>query len=388
VSLTINGGTDNDIQTDFIHILPDKSPPYSGVDGGDFERHVLDYAAETLSGTPFERGTSNIAGKQGTFNGRSAWVTGLSQNNYSDQTDTRLYTPNFDFSTLAVYTLRFRSRFYTEASYDGFRVEYSLDKGDSWAPLGANGIQANWYNFANTNRPTAFPAGEAFFAGNRSNAFNEYYYDVTSLTGNPNVAFRFRFRTDQYVTAPGVAIDNFEIDNYLLSAFILDFQGEWKNGGAELAWLASTDGSPTAFELERSKTGNDFRSIVRIPFIPNNGEHIYEFRDEDAEAGINYYRLRWQNIDGAVAFSDHIVAITKPLNGFSIYPNPVQDQLNLQLDFAANISLINMNGQVMLTKQLETGKHQVDMSQFAAGTYIIELLNREGERFTQKLIVR
>jgi PKD repeat protein len=387
VTLSINGGADADIQTDYIHILPDRPTPYAAADGGSFETNVLDFAPEAISGTPFERGSSAVNGKQGTFGGSNAWVTGLSQNNYTDLTDARLYTPNYDFSLLGVYTLRFRSRFYTEANYDGFRIEYSLDEGDSWTPLGINGTQVNWYNFANTAWTTSFPINEAYFAGNRSNAFNEYFYDVTFLSGNPNVAFRFRFKTDGYVTAPGVAIDNFEIDNYLLTANLLGFEGKWENRAALLQWVAETDGSSEYFNLERSSSGNDFEEVAQIPFVSGDVVSTYEFLDKEASVGLNYYRLKWQDVNGATAFSNTIT-LTRPENGFSLYPNPATDFVNIQLDFDAEVKLIDMKGQVARQMSLNSGTHRIALQDLPKGIYIAEIMTVDGGKYGGKVVVR
>ncbi len=387
VRLTINGGADTDVQNNFIHILPDKTPPYSAADGGDFETNILDFAPESVSGTAFERGNSGINGKHGTFSGRNAWVTGLNQSNYTDLTDARLYTPNYDFSLLGVYTLRFRSRFYTETAYDGFRLEYSLDRGDNWTPLGVNGAQANWYNFANTASTTSFPWNEAFFAGNSSSNFEEYYFDLTFLSGKPDVAFRFRFKSDPFITAPGVAIDNFEIDNYLLAVSLLTFEGQWENRAAKLEWVAQTDGNAAFFSLERSSTGSDFAEIANIPFATQNGDAMYSFFDKNAAIGLNYYRLRWQDVNGALAYSN-VIAVTRPSEGFSLYPNPAHKQVNLQLDFDAQLRLLNMKGQTVRQFSLPAGIHYLPLQGLEAGMYLLEISSNDGRKRSAKLIVR
>lgn len=387
VSLAINGGVDTDVQSNYIHILPDKATPYIASDGGDFETHVLDFAPESISGTPFERGSSAIIGKQGTFSGSNAWVTGIAPSNYTDLTDARLYTPNYDLSLLGVYTLRFRSRFYTEPSYDGFRLEYSTNKGDSWLPLGITGTQANWYNFANSASTTSFPLNTSFFTGNGSNAFNEYYYDVTFLSGNPDVAFRFRLKTDPYVTAPGVAIDNFEIDNYLLAANLVAFEGKWENRAAMLQWAAETDGSSEIFTLERSSTGSDFEEVAQVPFAQEDGVSTYEYLDKEATLGLNYYRIRWHDVNGATAFSKTIT-LTRPENGFSIYPNPASDFVNIQLDFDAEVRLVNMKGQVLKQVKLDQGKHPISLNEIPEGVYLVEILSTTGQKLSSKLVVR
>ncbi|MBL0201532.1 MAG: hypothetical protein IPP81_15735 [Chitinophagaceae bacterium] len=53
-----------------------------------------------------------------------------------DNTDASLMTPNYNFSAIGGYLLRFQSKRSTEAGYDGFRIEYTLDSGRNWLPLG------------------------------------------------------------------------------------------------------------------------------------------------------------------------------------------------------------------------------------------------------------
>jgi len=165
--------------------------------GGNFDVNQLDFGSETTSGTAFERGNSAIGGKNGTNSGSNAWVTGLTSGNYSNNSDTRLWTPNYNLTLPGTYTLRFYRKNSFEIAWDGMRVEYSLDKGDNWTALG--NVMGNWYDYANGANTTAYPLNEPFFNGTRS-SFTLCEYDISGLSGNANVAFRIRFKSDGYVT--------------------------------------------------------------------------------------------------------------------------------------------------------------------------------------------
>ncbi|TAE08017.1 MAG: hypothetical protein EAZ95_17650, partial [Bacteroidetes bacterium] len=209
VTLSINNNASTATKTMFV--MPTVTPDYLLANGGDFETNVGHFAGVALSGTGFERGNSTIAGKNGVASGSSAWVTGLTTSVYDHQTEAHLYTPNFNLSTTGTYTLQFKTKFKTETNYDGFIVQYSTNKGSTWTQLG-NATATNWYNGTVSSNVGAggFAAGTKFFTGTIS-TFETKSFDVSFLAGNANVAFRFVFKTDDFVADAGVAIDDFQI---------------------------------------------------------------------------------------------------------------------------------------------------------------------------------
>ncbi|MBL0146354.1 MAG: PKD domain-containing protein [Chitinophagaceae bacterium] len=178
VTLTINSGASTLVKNLYIHILPNRGTPYALTDGGNFEVNPLDFGVDNLAGTPWEKGNSAVAGKNGVVSGSNAWVTGLT-GNYADNTDASLMTPNYNFTAIGAYLMRFQSKRNTESGYDGFRVEYTLDSCRNWLPLGTI-TAANWYNFANTIGDASFPVNEAFFDG--SVATYTQFSNTTELT--------------------------------------------------------------------------------------------------------------------------------------------------------------------------------------------------------------
>jgi len=210
VKLTINGGQTNTVIDSFIQILPSRGIPYLAANGGNFETNLNDFGPELINGISFERGNSNMQGKDGVVSGINAWVTSLSSY-YPINTETRLYTPIFNFTKAGTYTLSYQVKNVFETAYDGYNWEYSLNAGDSWTILG-NDVQANWYDYPNndSSKTTAFPVNLAFFNANNL-AYTTKQFDVSTLAGNPKVCFRVIFKSDSNNTNPGMAIDDFEI---------------------------------------------------------------------------------------------------------------------------------------------------------------------------------
>jgi hypothetical protein len=209
VSLTINSNL-NETKNNYVHILPDRDLNYDLTNGGNFEVNSDDFVGESLTDNfNFVRGNSATTGKNGVASGSNAWVTNLSDN-YPGKAEVRLYTPNFDFSRPGTYTLEFKTKFQTEANFDGFIVEFSTDKGNNWQQLG-NAISNNWYNSTRSNQSEGgFMGGTPMFSGTIS-TYETKTLDISSLAGNTDVAFRFVFKSDEGTERAGVAIDDFRI---------------------------------------------------------------------------------------------------------------------------------------------------------------------------------
>lgn len=304
VTLTINNGAATVTRTNYILILPNRGTPYLAANGGNFDVNANDFGAETPYGTGWVRGNSSTSGKNGTYSGSFAWVTGLS-GNYVNHSVSYLYTPNFNFSATGTYTISFYAKYNVETDWDGFRVEYSLDKGSTWNLLGTTG--GSWYNYANTlYYGTAFPYGEPFFTGSTS-GYVLRQFATSALQGNPNVAFRIVFRSDVLITAPGVAIDNFEIlgpTNTTLPVELVTFEGSNAGNVNLLRWVTASEFNNHGFEVQRSLRA-DFWEV--IGFVSGRGTTslptTYVFADSFLNDPAYYYRLRQVDFDGSAEFS-------------------------------------------------------------------------------------
>jgi PKD repeat protein len=274
ISLTINGNL-TATKTNYITVLPYKGTPYTPADGGNFEVNNGQFAPENISGTPWQRGKSNIPNKDSAHSGTNAWVTGINDTLYQNSTEAILYCPNYKFTAAGTYTIKFWGKFSTEAGWDGFRVEYSTDKGDTWTYIG--GISPTWYNFPNSVQNTVFPANEPYFSGPQP-FYKQYSADASSLAGQNNVAFRFVFKSDANTQDNGVAIDDWEVAGP-------------PNGVTETG--NNLTGIPQKYELSQNFP-NPFNPVTKINFaIPKQGLvtlKIYDITGREVATLINEIR--------------------------------------------------------------------------------------------------
>ncbi|WP_296620979.1 PKD domain-containing protein [Marivirga sp.] len=211
VSLTITSpdGSDTIIKENLIKVIPNRQIPYTLEDGGNLEGANGDFSILNISGSGFTLGKSTIPGKEGTASGENAFVTAINAEEYENDSEAYIYTPELNFESLGNYEFTFETNYQFEDNWDGFIVEYTLDRGQSWIKL--NDEQAEgWYNQI-SDAQSVFGNQVPIFSGNTANKFERKFTDVSFLGGEGNVSFRIKFLTDAAVIDAGMAIDNFEI---------------------------------------------------------------------------------------------------------------------------------------------------------------------------------
>jgi trimeric autotransporter adhesin len=153
----------------------------------------------------------------------------------------------------------------------------------------------------------------------------------------------------------------------------LTFTGFYKNNAVELEWRTATELNNKGFEVERSADGAQFESIG---FVNGNGTtneaHTYTFEDAKPHQPLTYYRLRQIDFDGKTDYSQTIVLKNKTAqNGIVFYPNPAQNELNIQSDSPTTIKIIDAVGKLLQTIAVEIGTQTINISTLPAGVYYL-----------------
>ncbi len=400
VTLTINNGASTATENNLVQILPNRNAPYALADGGNFETNPGDFGNNLVSGTKWERGSSTIPGKSGTNSGANAWVTGLTSTVYADKGESQLWSPNYNFTGQTALTLSFFAKFNTEPEYDGFRIEYSLDKGNTWLPLGTTAA-ANWYNFGNTTQNTSFPINEAFFAGNVSTAFVQYSRNISFLAGNANVAFRANFKTDDNTNGPGAVIDDWTISGntapptpvYALTSFT----AARVNNDVQLNWMSVNESGYDKYYVQRSTTPTGFADVANLN-ATNLASNTYTYLDltsalNPIPVGTLYYRLRITKPGNEDVFSEvRQVVFPAPVPPFAL-TNFTAAKINFDVQLNWNTVNEAMNGKYFVQRGTNinsfTDVANVDAQNAASNTYsYLDLTSLLLPRPTGKLYYR
>ncbi|MFK7948192.1 MAG: T9SS type A sorting domain-containing protein [Saprospiraceae bacterium] len=395
-TLTINSSIS---QSKDIKILPDREVPYTStadIYGGDFESTDEDFGVYTVSGTSWEKGNSTIAGKAGVKSGSNAWVTGLNDDWYEHNTESYLYTPNYDLSEPGIYEISFWANYYTQYGWDGFRVEYSTNRGESWQVLGDK--RDNWYNFKLTSGGASFENGSALFTG-ATGGWEKYSYNMQEVEGFADVAFRFAFKSNATGRQKGVAIDDFQINVFKgeLETVLRSFEGAFVDGNrADITWSTQPEYRCSHFELEISENAKDFTPFGQTQA---QGSTInltsYVSSPADLVKNLYYFRLKVVLENDEFFYSDIIILkrFDTDLDFQNVYPSPFTNYLDIAFNTSiieeTNFSLYDVTGKLVANRVLTPNSvyFRFDLPELAKGVYFL-VVDIGDTRLTKKLLKR
>lgn len=252
-----------------IKILPNLPTPYKvSTEGyaGNFDAANWDahFGAWSASGSTFVRGKSSVFGKDGTHSGQFAYVLDPTAQTYQKGTVAYLNLPNYDMTKTGIYQFSFWANFDAQRGRDGLQVEYSLNKGLSWRTLGSN-ADPNWYNYLNNSvTDGAFGIGESMITGTADDWTN-FKLNISNLSGNSNVAFRFVFKAGNFAPGAGCAIDDVVISRYegTNATAVIAQSGAYTQAGnsIDVKFQTQPEYYAQTFELEMSKNGRDWAKV-------------------------------------------------------------------------------------------------------------------------------
>jgi hypothetical protein len=154
-------------------------------------------------------------------------------------------------------------------------------------------------------------------------------------------------------------------------------------GQVELTWENSNPNSEGTFTIERSV---DARNYVAL-YSTIADQTQYSLRDAAPLKGYSWYRLRYTDAAGTVTYAPaKQVWIEDDSQRLTVFPNPAQDWLRVQLpDAAADCSLqvVNAQGQVVMETFLRQNAlaegFRLDLGALAAGIYSLRVVGLDVE---------
>jgi len=175
-----------------------------------------------------------------------------------------------------------------------------------------------------------------------------------------------------------------------------------QNNNVAIQWQVESEINVNKYEIQRSVDGKKFNTIDTVVARGNNiTENLsYSCLDINAVSGVNYYRIRSVDNDGAAAYSQIVQATISTGNvvsGISVYPNPVVNHaINLQINNkpAGNytISVYTNAGQLLLTKTISyAGNNNVQLidlpNTIGAGIYQLLVTDPANNNTAIKIIL-
>ena len=344
LSLTIN----NNLTTNGkIKILPSLPTPYkTSTEGyaGNFDAPNWDshFGAWSAAGSKFVRGKSGVFGKDRTHSGAFAYVIDPMSQTYQKNTVAYLNLPNFDMTKSGIYQFSFWLNYDMQLGYDGLQVEYSLDKGLSWKTLGSR-ADPDWYNNTVTSQDAAFNIGEPFITGTADD-WTRFKLNVSNLSGNANVAFRFVFKAANFVPSAGCAIDDVVISRFegTNATAIIAQSGAYNRAGSsiDISFQTQPEYYAQTFDVEMSSNGRDWKPVAaNIKATGGSTEELQGYSATIPGTPLDLYYFRIHSVSGNAAINYALDFRTTPfvvkrnkdvaLGVNSVFPSPFSKTIGI-----------------------------------------------------------
>ncbi len=174
---------------------------------------------------------------------------------------------------------------------------------------------------------------------------------------------------------------------------LIDFNAQKIDKTVSLTWTTASELNNQGFEIERSQDGERWENIG---FVEGNGTTTeflnYEFIDENPSSSINYYRLKQIDFDEQFEYSpivsitiDLPIAVGNKSRTIQIFPNPVQDKLNI-ISAEGMGTIYNMLGQPIKQFSINNKQFTINTTDLPKGQYILHITKQNGAVVTQQFL--
>lgn len=168
---------------------------------------------------------------------------------------------------------------------------------------------------------------------------------------------------------------------------LLSFTATSKADKLVLNWITASEVNNDFFTIEKIKNqecleSDDWEIVAIVKSAGDiNAISNYESFDFNPYQGKSYYRLKQTDFDGKYEYSDMLAVYFNPKfdNFVLLYPNPADDFIYLEIQnydgAKVNVNIINLQGEIMFNKDLDSDFEQIDISDFPNGVYFVKVIS-------------
>jgi hypothetical protein len=162
----------------------------------------------------------------------------------------------------------------------------------------------------------------------------------------------------------------------------------------QVNWNTINEGNYTNFTVERSIDGGKTFNVLGGLSATGNG--AYGLVDKSPVTGVNMYRLKQEDINNAITYSNLVTIQYASLSNdlasrLTLYPNPAVNNLSLNINVplsesssAYNIQFMNSSGIIVKHLTSAQSSWQGSINNLQPGSYIIQVFNNK----TQNLVAQ
>ncbi|MEL6650834.1 MAG: T9SS type A sorting domain-containing protein [Bacteroidota bacterium] len=229
-----------------------------------------------------------------------------------------------------------------------------------------------------------------------------FYISGFNGTGNPNLSISLTgvlsTKVFTYGSAPSFPSTSVDLSAATFPVEWLDFTAEKTEGGAvRLNWTTGSEINNDYFSVQKRLEEGEFETIDQVSGAGYSDQPLYyEYVDEGEMGSVVAYRLQQVDFDGTSDFSDIVEVHFDELGTarYAVYPNPATELLNVEIiaerDQDHQYSLRDLRGRTVQSGQIAAGTNvaEINVSDLASGTYLLQLKNAKGQPINLKVSVK
>ena len=156
--------------------------------------------------------------------------------------------------------------------------------------------------------------------------------------------------------------------------------GKAESGGNKLSWTTFSEENNSHFEIERSSDGTYFEKIGALDgHGTSDTKNLYSYLDKISTLEPTYYRLKQVDIDGKFQYSITVILKSNFEGKISVYPNPFQDEININLNIPQKtkieVLLYDVFGRKQNIKIVQSGNAiKCKTHNLQAGSYFLKIV--------------
>lgn len=158
-----------------------------------------------------------------------------------------------------------------------------------------------------------------------------------------------------------------------------------KNDAVLLKWQTTSEQKVEEFVIQYNSNGTAWNNISTSQASGNSSTlQNYSFIHTGIAKGINNYRLLQRDAEGRISYSKIVSVLNfSESRQLIVYSNPANSgSIILQLQQPNTVSLYNMNGVLVLQKNLPSGMQELDINMLSKGMYQL----KAGEEVTKIML--
>lgn len=174
-----------------------------------------------------------------------------------------------------------------------------------------------------------------------------------------------------------------------LPIILASFTGIITNCAANIKWVTSQELNNSYYSVEHSTDGLKYTEAGRVTSQNSPLGSTYGYKDNNIVAGANYYRLKSVDIDGKLTYSK-VITINSNCKGsttINVLPNPATDFIKVTgLSGTSTIIILNAIGQQIAQVSNTQPSRDINVKNFASGTYTIQVVSDNGNLTSAKFV--